>query len=1007
MPEQSYTPKKYVDFISDFTSGVNSGRDPLSLAKDELAIAIDCSLRGAYLHPRPPVMQKILTLTPALQQLLSSGLFQGAGYYRPDSGTESLLAAIGGHLVQFQETSFGGTWNVKDVSIPGDLNSATQQQAWMWQAEKWMIVNDGSGDVPIFFDGMVSRRSYGPTQVIGTASAANPGTPPPLYVANPVPPLNTNASNPSLSNTTNVQAEAAVTLTLDAPYTGAFNIPVIFNGEYYMAVQNTGGFEVVLTNLNDTPGNIIPTGTNVVVNPAIAALATNGGGEITFSSAPPPDGPLNGFSIFVDNITGLVAGQQIALAVGTNSYVLQINDANTVGGPNISGIMVSTTNPAADFVQTVPSGTVIYFQNQTSPSVIIGVTTAPYTVPALNATVNAFLNQPYTGSSERVTIGGSQYLISPPPGGGTGSQLILVNLSDTSTSPYALPLPINSVPELPAGRMGCYGMGRNWFSLTNGLAYEAGDIVGGGSGTPAYNYRDAVLKTTENDFMTGGGSFTLPGTGDVIQAMIFPPVLDTNLGVGSLQIFTPFSVFANNAPADRTTWANLTWPIQTESLKDQGALSQNGTVLVNSDVFFRGDYNFGSLILARRQFQTNQWGNKPISDEMQRILELDNATLLQFGSAVSFDNRFLGTCSPQNGPQGVYNTGLVALNFDLLSSLRDALPPQWEGAWSGLNILQILKGRVNGMLRCFAFTYNSLTAQIELWELLSEAYAQQNSLVADNNTTPITWMFETPVLFNKDIKSLTELVQLRDGEIYLSGINGLVNVSVYYRPDFYGCWTLWNSFTVCADLSGTNAQPSYRMRLGLGEPSVTPVEPGSGRPLRLGYFFQFRFVIQGKCTFNGMRASATTFPDPVFALPNISPVCDAVNCFTIPDLSLYSLQNPPLVPPKTPPPAPAPSAPAACNFKNQATGYDTSKYCTFQAQHFGIYIVFAFTPPWWITLTKVMDGEGNTLINTVTVAAGIFCGNTQAQANAEALLVAQNYIQSLLLNNTLSCSAPM
>lgn len=999
MPEQSYTPKKYTDFISDFTNGINSGRDPLALDKTELAFAVNVSLRGGFINVRPPFIKRLLSFSgnTAVSQLIATGLFQGGGYYRPDAGTELLLAAISGHLIQFQEQGFGGTWNVTDVSVPGDLNSATQQQAWMWQAEKWMIVNDGSGGLPAFFNGTSSRRSYGPTQVIGTANAANPGTPPPIYVPNPVPPLN---SNSSLGNTSNVQADCAVTLTLTAPYTGDFNIPVIFNGEYYMAVQNTGGFEVVLTNLNDTPGNTIPAGTNVVVNPAIAAIGVDDGHGGAGSIIVPTPGSQGTFDVTVDNLTGIAVGAQLSVTFGSNTYGLQVNTVDTTTN-DLSGVLVSTTNPAPDFGATIPDGAVIYFQSQTAPSVIIGATTAPYVVPAINGTVNAFISQPYTAATERVTIGGQQYLISPPGGSTGGNQLILVNLSDTSTEAYALPLAINSVPELPAGRMGCYGMGRNWFSLTSGLAYEAGDIVGGGSGTPAYNYRDSVLKTTENDFMTGGGSFTLPGTADVIQAMIFPPVLDTNLGVGSLQIFTPFSVFANNAPADRTTWANLTWPIQTESLKDQGALSQNGTVLVNSDVFFRGDFNFGSLILARRQFQLNQWGNKPISDEMQRVLQLDNPLLLQYGSAVSFDNRFLGTCSPQAGPQGVYHTGLISLNFDLLSSLRDSLPPQWEGAWSGLNILQILKGRVNGMLRCFLFTYNAVAGGIELWELLGEAYATQNEIVADNNATPIVSMFETPIMFGQGVKAFSELIQLRDGEVYLSDIEGVVNVSVYYRPDFYSCWTLWNTFTVCSDMDGFNAQPSYRMRVGLGEPSVTPVEAGNGRPLRLGYFFQFRFVVQGQCTVNGMRASATTFADPVFA-PTVLPTsCDAVDCFTTPDLSLYSLQNPPFVPP-VPPPTPPEMPPSVCAFKNQATVISLVGYCVFAGRPNPTLIDPAYVPPFWITLQTQTVG-GKLTITSMTVMAGTFCGNTQASANALATTILNNLIAYLKNVGTIHC----
>ncbi len=39
-----------------------------------------------------------------------------------------------------------------------DVNPASRTQVWMWQAEKWMIVQDGQS-VPIFFDGASARRS--------------------------------------------------------------------------------------------------------------------------------------------------------------------------------------------------------------------------------------------------------------------------------------------------------------------------------------------------------------------------------------------------------------------------------------------------------------------------------------------------------------------------------------------------------------------------------------------------------------------------------------------------------------------------------------------------------------------------------------------------------------------------------------------------------------------------------------------------------------------------------
>jgi len=876
MAEQSYNPKKYVDFLSDFSGGIDSGVSPLLLPKNQLSMTVNCSLRFGFIHPRPPVVQIPLNFNgnTALAALLQTGLFQGSGYYRPDAGAESLVAVVGGHVIQFQST--GSAWNVTDVSVPGSLGNPATQQVWMWQAEKWMIINDGVL-LPVLFDGSTSRRSYGPAVLEGTVTSASSSTIPLQYLPSVV------QGTVSTSNTTNILANATIQATLTGIYQGPFNVPVIFNGEYYMAtalLQNPAKLTAIHAS---SPGSVGP-GTDIVSKPAFVGYTSN----LTFGQ--PGIGAQTGHTtipFFFNSPVILGIGDLITIpGLAGNPYTVY---AILTGGE----YQVFGTAPAdhADLNVPIPIGTLIQ-RVTTAPEVIVGVTAQSFNIPANGSSVQIYLQAPYTGQVNLPVFIGTDYYEISPVSQPAGNVINLTNLTDTGVgNAYTFPLSIYSVPELPVGRMGAYGNGRNWFSLANGITYMAGDIVGGASGTPAYNYRDAVLKTTENDFLANGGVFTLPGTSDQITAMVFPPVLDSSLGLGSLQIFTPFSVFANNAPADRTTWANLAWPIQSETLKDQGALAQDSTIIVNSDTFFRGDINFGSLVLARRQFQLAQWGNKPISDEMQRILELDNQQLLNFSSSGSFDNRFFGTVSPTNTSHGTYHLGFSLLNFDPLSTLRNAEPPVWEGAWEGLNVLKVMVGRVNGYRRCFAFTYNNITGTIELWEQLAESVATQQNIFADNNTTPITWMFETSCIFNEDIHPLTELLQLRDGEVYVSEIQGSVKVSVYYRPDFYPCWTLWNTFTVCSNQTGANANSTYRMRVGLGEPSVTPGELGNNRPLRMGYFFQLRFVVEGACTINGIRASAITAPEPVFAPVNIPATCAAINCTTTPDLSLYSLQT--------------------------------------------------------------------------------------------------------------------
>ncbi len=309
-------------------------------------------------------------------------------------------------------------------------------------------------------------------------------------------------------------------------------------------------------------------------------------------------------------------------------------------------------------------------------------------------------------------------------------------------------------PQFPPGRMGAYVMGRVWMSLADGLQFIAGDIVGGPSGTLALNFRDAILNITENNFITGGGNFRVPGTYP-ITAMIGTATLDVSLGQGPLQVFTSKQVFSCNTPVDRTTWQNLQNPILTVSAIGNGALGQYSTFIANSDVIYRSFDGMRSLILSRQDF--NLWVRTPMSHEVERILNFDNQSLLAFGSGVFFDNRILMTASPiATATQGVYNQALVALNNDLLSTVRDKKPPAYDGAWPGMNIMGITVGDFAAVERCYNFVFNTVLSTLELWELMpSTASEVENNpnppIIGDQNITsqPIEWWFESPTLFRE------------------------------------------------------------------------------------------------------------------------------------------------------------------------------------------------------------------------------------------------------------------
>jgi hypothetical protein len=987
--------KTYTDFISVLSGGQNSGVNPLLLEKNQFAFGLNLSLRGGYAHTRPPCIKIALNYLGRtdLQAIVEGGFFQGAGYYRPDYGTESLIAQISGRLLLFTQAGTG--WNVTDIGVPGDPNNATTPQVWMWQSERWMIIDDGTGVLPIFYDGVFSRRSYGPSQQLGVTAL--------------------DFIPPTVGGT--------VDLTLTAPYTGPFNVPVILNGAFYEPISFkviSTNFNAVLTNLSGTAGGTVSdlTGSNptpILAVPSIAGIMSVAaslsisdgyipvGDEIIVITLASPYLGASNAKLSITGTPGFSNGATIVWQVTTiNGNQITIKNSSQIGS---SSVIVGPPFPNNGF--DYPIGTVVKFNGSSAPSVVVATLAADFMIPAIGSTVPITTTSNYTGADNQIVfINNVEYSIIYTPPAPPSSIITVLNLTDTTNNPEPqypttvfAPQLILSVPELPAGRMGAYGMGRNWFSLVDGISYEAGDIVGGSSGTQAYNFRDSVLKTTENDFLAGGGTFRLPGSGDQITAIVFPPILDMSLGQGACQIFTAVSCFSNNCPVDRTTWETLTSPLQTESLKDNGALAQNSTVLINSDTFFRSFVGYGSLVLARRDF--GGWGNKSISNEMQRPLLVDNQSLLQFGSADSFDNRFISTCAPNLIGAGVFHVGLCILNFDLISSLRTNLPPAWEGVWTGINTMQVLNGRVSGTQRNFSFTYDLTTNKIELWELLGEAPAIEAGIYQDNNDTQILSVFETAALFNKDIKPLNELVELIDGEMYFSGVTGKLNVKVFYRPDFYPCWVLWNEFNLCEDDDNStgdgNKQPGYWMRVGLGQPepdtaddlnnsvSTDEASPANNRPLREGYFHQFRIEITGYAVFRGLLVRATQSPEstPAPVIELTSP-CQLIDCVVPDDLQIYSLQG--FIP--GPPPS---NAPVAGKFRNSVVYYPG--VCPA-----GKTPAFSGTMPSWISL----DATNNQFIGK----SGVFSGLTQAQANGFAQSALNNFVsQNVALGNITCASA--
>lgn len=406
--------------------------------------------------------------------------------------------------------------------------------------------------------------------------------------------------------------------------------------------------------------------------------------------------------------------------------------------------------------------------------------------------------------------------------------------------------------EITSGAMGTYHNGRIWYATPNRKNYRATDLVRGSSGTSAYNYRDSILKITENNFLNGGGDFSIPDSNDEITAMAVPAKLDVASGEGNLQVLTQNEVIRITAPVDRTSWQDVTSPLATMGQVNNGGTGPANLVVANGDLLYRSEDGVRSYILANREFNQT-WANTPISDEISRLLDDDNPYFLKYGSAVVWSNYVLFTALPRWTAYGYVHSALAVLNLDTLNTMSEKSNPVWEGMWNGGDFLQLITGDFAGRKRLLAFVLNG-NEQLELWELDAGLEDDQDGA---GNGHAFPWAFETFSFF-KD--NLFDLKQLRWGQLTLDEIAGGVTGEVKYKPDADSQWSSWATFgttqTMSDDMGSTppNIGEGSRRRITLGSPADGC---GAEANVRTFYEAQLRFELAGKARVRRFRATAT------------------------------------------------------------------------------------------------------------------------------------------------------
>lgn len=435
------------------------------------------------------------------------------------------------------------------------------------------------------------------------------------------------------------------------------------------------------------------------------------------------------------------------------------------------------------------------------------------------------------------------------------------------TNPLYAGPSVPGINEIPAATCMDYYQGRLWYA--QGRTASAGDIVFGASGTLAYNFTDAILNVTENPASIGGDGFSVASNAGNIRSLAHTANINNQLGDSELYMSTRRTMYALSVPHTRSAWIAAT----TSNLPDQriiqrtnGTVSSKSMVAINGDLFYASTDGIRTLRTVLRS-QT-QWGNVPISSDIMRCTQFNDLSIMRTASGITFDNRLLMTQLPRQTASGVVFDALAVLDFDVISTLQEQLPPAWEGIYEGLQFLQLFEGDFGGRPRAFAMVLSSLTSKIELWEITDSDKFDN----ADNSATDsrVQWWFETPRYNWAESGQELELKCLDGLEIWLDKILGTVNATVEYRVDSDPCWVYWHQFTTCNARSScenvTNPvcypeQPyreGYRWTIQLPKPPYPECKNGGTRPGNVGYSFQMRITFRGWCRVVGLIAFATT-----------------------------------------------------------------------------------------------------------------------------------------------------
>jgi len=400
--------------------------------------------------------------------------------------------------------------------------------------------------------------------------------------------------------------------------------------------------------------------------------------------------------------------------------------------------------------------------------------------------------------------------------------------------------------RVPIGTVMAYGHGR-LFVATNRV-WNSGALTGG---TPGWvkdlGYRffvagdiiqpdnaAEILAFIENEYVAEGGAFSLAAEMGFINGMACFRNSATGSGLGALIVFARdgLSGFAVNTP--RAQWKTV--DIGQVLFTGIGTDSPWTIVSLNDDLFFRsrdGGLRTVKYTTSQVAGASGSLSCAPMSREMEYVLALDDGATRKWSSAAWVGNRVLVTTGGVVQPSGeVHFRGIVSLDTSPIGALQQSASPAYDGVWTGKNVLQVLRARVDDTDVPIVLARED-DGSIGVYQLAAAGHGEEISCRVQ--TRAFSWGDQQT------------LKQVNSAEVWLRDLRGEVSVTAYWRPDGYPLWLQMNTVRVRASESGL-AQHRYRILLAPQQGMAMPGDPVTGLRLDRGTTFQFCLEWTGQAT---------------------------------------------------------------------------------------------------------------------------------------------------------------